>query len=56
MTTVNYYDPTGTEIIRTRTYRTAALAWAAIKRAQKAGKIAMYAGKRTAQDAPTCHH
>lgn len=54
--TVHFYDPTGREIVRTRIYRTADLAWAAIKRAQKRGQIAGYAGKRTINDPPTCHH
>ena len=55
-TTVNYYDATGTKIVRTRAYSTRELAWAAIKRAQKRGQIAAFAGTRTAQDQPTVHH
>ena len=56
MTTVHYYDPTCTQIVRTRSYATRALAWAAIQRAARRGQVAGYAARRTAQDAPTVHH
>jgi hypothetical protein len=55
-TTVNYYNATGTVIVRTRTYGTRKLADAAMHRARKRGVIGAIAGKRTAQDAPTSHH
>ena len=54
--TVNYYDSTATKIVRTRAYADQKLAWAAIRRAQKRGQIALFAGVRKASDPPTCHH
>lgn len=53
---VHYYADDASTIVRTRTYGSASLAAAAIKRAQKRGQIAAYAGTRTASDPPTCHH
>jgi hypothetical protein len=54
--TVNHYDSTGTEIVRTSQHRTRKLAVAACKRAAKAGRIAAVAHTRTASDQPTVHH
>lgn len=41
--TVHFYDDTARTIVKTKTYRTRELAWEAIKRAQRAHKIAAYA-------------
>lgn len=54
-TTVHFYK-NATEIVRTRTYATRALAWAAIQRAAKRGQSAAFASVRTSGEAPTCHH
>lgn len=42
-TVVNYYSEDATLIVRAKTYRTRALAWRAIKRAQRRGQIALFA-------------
>jgi len=56
MTTVHFYDATGTRIVRTVSYRSPALARAALRRAAKRGQIAAYAHTRQASDPPTVHH
>ena len=53
---VNFYNTNGTEIVRTRTYTTRQGAARAIRRAAERGQIAAMAGRRTANDSPTCHH
>ena len=55
-TVVNFYDSTGSKIIRTRIYETRAKAWAAIVRAQKSRQIAGFAAVRTSSDQPSVHH
>lgn len=56
MATVHYYDHTATRIVRTRTYRTLAGARRAMERARKRGTVSALAGRRSANDQPTCHH
>lgn len=41
--TVLFYNEEGRIVVKKKTYRTRTLAWAAIKRAQKAHKIAAFA-------------
>ena len=53
---VHYYDSTASRIVRSREYASLRLARAALARAAKRHQIAGFAGERTADDPPTCHH
>jgi hypothetical protein len=56
MTTVLFYDRSGTCVVGVRAYRTHDLAWAALRRAAARGQIAAFGHTRTAMDPPTTHH